>query len=158
MMYGRVYFVSAPGRIKIGYTRRPDVRLQQLQSADMENLTMIGTIVGSRWMESEFHKKLSAFNIRGEWFTDCTQVREVINAALAGNMPVEPEPGEVHPREDRHSDVQINLLKSAINESKAIAAKIEDRLSRKEDITDLIDMAAFLAEKIIAPALGTVNE
>jgi hypothetical protein len=28
---GKVYFVSAPGRIKIGYTMKPELRLKQLR-------------------------------------------------------------------------------------------------------------------------------
>lgn len=90
-----VYFVQAPGRIKIGFTMHPSERLVALQSQDMEPLTMIAIIEGSRALERHLHKMLVEFNHRREWFRDCPEVRAVIQSAVAGEISVaEPKPAE----------------------------------------------------------------
>lgn len=92
MKEGHVYFVEAPGRIKVGFTMHPDSRLKQLQSFDMEKLTVIGIIYGSRALERHIHKLLHGHHQRGEWFNDCPEVRAVIERALAGEIAIAPTP------------------------------------------------------------------
>ena len=80
----KVYFVSAPGRIKIGFTRRPEKRLKALRLADMEELTVIAIIDGPRALEKKLHGLLKDHRLRGEWFVDCAEVRQVVDDAVAG--------------------------------------------------------------------------
>lgn len=77
-MKGRVYFVSAPGRVKIGYTVNPENRLAKLRQADMEELTVIGIVAGTRKQEQSLLQSLSAHLVKGEWFRDCNEVRAAI--------------------------------------------------------------------------------
>lgn len=83
MKQGKVYFVSAPGRIKIGYTVNPDDRLEKLRQADMEPLSVIAVIDGTRRLERHLHEKLSPFRLKGEWFLDCAAVRDAMNECLS---------------------------------------------------------------------------
>lgn len=91
MNEGKVYFVSAPGRIKIGFTRRPERRLLTLRRADMEELSVIAIIDGSRFLEKTLHAILKNHRVRGEWFADCAVVRAEIESARAGKYPLEAE-------------------------------------------------------------------
>lgn len=77
---GKVYFVSAPGRVKIGFTINPDDRLEKLRQTDMEELSVIGVVNGTRRLERHLHRKLAPYRIKGEWFLDCTAVRDEISA------------------------------------------------------------------------------
>lgn len=155
MNVGKIYFVSAPGRIKVGYTRNPERRLMQLRSSDMEPLESIGVIAGSRAIERKLHELLNEFRLRGEWFVDCQQVRAVIADAMAGNFAF--MLGENEAREDNAAPQPIDgllAIRSALDESKRLASEIERRVARRESVTDLVASASFLAEKIIAPGLG----
>jgi hypothetical protein len=82
----KVYFVGAPGRIKIGYTVHPEKRLQSLQQIDMERLTSLAVIHGTRVTERQLHDLLRDYHIRGEWFKDCPEVRAVMARAIAGEF------------------------------------------------------------------------
>lgn len=75
---GKVYFVAAPGRIKIGFTISPESRLDKLRQVDMEELTMLGIVDGTRRLERHLHRKLAPFRLKGEWFLDCPDVRSAI--------------------------------------------------------------------------------
>lgn len=79
MKPGYVYFVAATGRIKIGFTAHPEHRLSSLQRHDMERLTLIATIPGTRALELEIQRRLAAYRLRHEWFRDCDPVWECIS-------------------------------------------------------------------------------
>jgi len=87
MKLGKVYFIEAPGRIKIGYTRQPEKRLRSLQNGDMESLKPIAVIDGSRFLEKALHGVAAPYHLRGEWFRDCSEVRQIISDALTGKFP-----------------------------------------------------------------------
>jgi len=152
MIVGRIYFVSAPGRIKIGYTRQPDKRLASLRAVDMEELTTLGVVPGTRDLEQALHSRVRAYQIRGEWFVDCQAVREAVNDALAGKYQVDEQP-------EPEADITANeipvgeIVLAAVQESKRIASEIQDRIAARKDISDLITSALFLAEHVIAPAM-----
>lgn len=155
MKLGRVYFVSAPGRVKIGFTTHPESRLQQLQRMDMETLTVIGSIVGTRKNERDLHAELVPFNIRGEWFVDCDQVRSVINAALTDGFPLEPaEDGDPDRSDISRNHNTIVAARNAIREASEIGDKIRVGVARGEDVSELVRTATFLAEQIIVPLLS----
>lgn len=90
-MSGKIYFVSAPGRIKIGYTANPDDRLEKLRQVDMESLSVLATIDGSRRLERHLHEKLAPYRLKGEWFLDCAAVRAAISECLDSNAPLSEE-------------------------------------------------------------------
>ena len=65
-----VYFVeaSATGLIKIGSSRSPKRRLQQLQTAVASPLRILATESGGALRERELHSRFHFACIRGEWF------------------------------------------------------------------------------------------
>lgn len=93
MSKGYVYFVGAPGRIKIGFTTKPEQRLIQLQAQDMERLTTIAIIDGSRKLERKLHLLASEYNFRREWFNDCPEVRAIMDKAIAGEITADADTG-----------------------------------------------------------------
>lgn len=94
-MTGVVYFVAAPGRIKIGYSSQPKKRLRALQTLDLEELTVIAMIPGNRAIEASLHNMLWEHRLKGEWFRDCDAVWEVMSEAVANPPPVAEEPPAV---------------------------------------------------------------
>lgn len=86
-MSGKIYFLSDKrGGIKIGFSKAVDVRIKQLQSGIGEALELIGTIDGDFQGEAFLHAHLSNHRLRLEWFRDCQEVRECIDAALSGGL------------------------------------------------------------------------
>lgn len=158
---GKIYFVSAPGRIKIGFTTRPEARLAQLRYTDFEELTVIGTVDSCLSIEGKLHALVEDYRIKGEWFKDCPEVRAVVDDFISGKLSFEsmekadastapPWPESSNPLAD-FLDVRSEVRKSAIARAESLLAEIAQRAERKEDIKDLVKQACFLAEKIIVP-------
>jgi hypothetical protein len=80
---GKIYFVAAPGRVKIGFTTNPQDRLDKLRHVDMEELSVIAIIDGTRKLERYLHDKAAPFRIKAEWFLDCAAVRNIIDECLS---------------------------------------------------------------------------
>jgi hypothetical protein len=102
-MSGTIYFVAAPGRIKIGYTCQPEKRLKNLRQADVQELTVIATVPGNRPLEHAVLARLDAHRLKGEWFKDCAEVWEVMSAVVDGH----PETVGVIPAD--RPDIQAQL-------------------------------------------------
>ena len=90
-MIGKVYFVGAPGRIKVGYTQNPERRLRTLRHVDMEDLVIIAVIDGTRKTEKLIHAELAKYHLRGEWFKDCSDVHAIIDNAIEGKYSTDHE-------------------------------------------------------------------
>lgn len=83
-----VYFVQAEdgGPVKIGFSRFPENRLQELQNAHHSRLRIIGLIPdGSRADEKKLHREFESQRLRGEWFLPAGEILFV-----AGQYPYEP--------------------------------------------------------------------
>ena len=66
-----IYFLYSPtvDRVKIGFTEgNVSKRIDSLQTGSAEKLVLIGTIPGSRYQETQLHKKWAQFRRDGEWF------------------------------------------------------------------------------------------
>lgn len=65
-----IYFIQSgsSGPIKIGMSNDPRRRLEQLQTAHLMPLTLIGMTPGGRREERRWHKRFSELRITGEWF------------------------------------------------------------------------------------------
>jgi len=156
-MTGKVYFVSAPGRVKVGYTRKPELRLAQLRAVDMEELSVVAIIDGTRPLEAKIQKILKHLNIRGEWFRDCPELRAIIDDAVAGRIEDESK-HHFEARAERtaspqsHSDGLAPVF-SALKKLDSLAIEITARMHRREPITDLVDQVEFLTNNIVGPAL-----
>lgn len=78
-----IYFAASAGRIKIGTTiREARVRLAAINNALVEPLVLIGTIEGSYALEKAIHKYLHLWNVKGEWFRDCPEIRREIDVIV----------------------------------------------------------------------------
>jgi hypothetical protein len=65
---GFVYFIGCGEYIKIGFSSRPLDRLRALQTSHPDELEILGTIRGTRQLESKLHKRFADDRERGEWF------------------------------------------------------------------------------------------
>lgn len=82
MTNSSVYFIAAAGHIKIGTTTDLLRRFKALQSANPESLSVLAAIPGDRAVEAALHDALIAHRVRLEWFKDCAEVRQAMNAAV----------------------------------------------------------------------------
>lgn len=77
-----VYFLSANGKIKIGFSKNLSGRFQALKSANPADLLVLGWITGGRGLEKALLSAAAKFRIHGEWFLDCEDVRAIVALAL----------------------------------------------------------------------------
>lgn len=84
-----IYFLQAgdDGPIKIGYTsRRSEIRRQCCQTYNSEPIRLLAEAGGERDLEDRLHDYLEKYRIRGEWFENCPQVQEIVQAIDEGLM------------------------------------------------------------------------
>lgn len=153
-MSGKVYFVSAPGRIKIGFTTKPEKRLIVLRRSDMEELTVIAIIDGSRALERKLHALVDKHRLRGEWFTDCADVREVIADAVAGKhaMIAEPKPAAPDyaiygPHRPRPFVPEYLIVQKLLDEAEASLARNDDKYETRGHVRSALIAAATFMEQ-----------
>lgn len=79
MRLGRIYFISDGRAIKIGFALDANKRLKALQVAHYIPLLLIGSCAGRQSKEFEFHERLKAHRILGEWFAIHADVFALIN-------------------------------------------------------------------------------
>ena len=77
-----VYFLKAgtDGPIKVGRTRIDiiDKRIANLQIASPVELHLLGTLESDSKGERELHVRMKHLHVRGEWFQDTPELREVL--------------------------------------------------------------------------------
>lgn len=147
---GKIYFVAAPLRIKIGFTTRPEARLAQLRQTDMEELQVLHIVDSFKPVEKMLHDLLAPYRIKGEWFNDCPNVRTVIADFTSGRLAF----NVAEPLRPSSSDFlcqSVQARNSAEREAHSLLDEIERRIARRESVSDLVRSACFLAENIIAP-------
>lgn len=67
---GCVYFIrdADQDRVKVGYSLTPERRRRQLQTGSAGKLKIVGLVATPQIAEDIFHRDLSGFSVRGEWF------------------------------------------------------------------------------------------
>lgn len=83
-----VYFIECAGRIKIGCSKNIQGRVAHISTSAPAEVTLIASIPGNYRLEKAIHRHLAAHRERGEWFTDCQAVREVIQALVSAGPSV----------------------------------------------------------------------
>lgn len=73
-----VYFLQSGDAIKVGCTDRLGVRMPAIEAQLGNQVECIGWVFGSFGTENLIHKRLDQYRVKGEWFYDCPQVRELI--------------------------------------------------------------------------------
>lgn len=81
---GYVYFIQGidGGRIKIGWAKRPGVRLRELQTGSPVALRIVAAMPGDRSAERDQHKKWEQHRAYGEWFYPAPQLLDFINEVV----------------------------------------------------------------------------
>ena len=77
-----IYVIKSLNAIKIGSSTDIRARLRQLRTGNPFGMTVIGVIPGGHDKELAIHKALQQYNIDGEWFQDCKQVRDKIKQLM----------------------------------------------------------------------------
>ncbi|MGJ7042107.1 mRNA-degrading endonuclease YafQ of YafQ-DinJ toxin-antitoxin module [Shinella sp. BE166] len=78
-----VYFISDGEHVKIGLSRQPRKRLSSLQTGHPKRLNIVGLMPGGAEDEFQLHGRFRDHRVKGEWFRDCSEIRDFI--ALAAN-------------------------------------------------------------------------
>lgn len=76
---GWVYLMLAKGAgaVKIGFSENyPTGRKRTLQTGNPHELKIVKLVQGTRRDERRYHEQFSHLHIRGEWFKDCSEVRD----------------------------------------------------------------------------------
>lgn len=70
---GAVYFIGdqlGGDAIKIGWSRDPVKRLQQIQTGNPFPLKFLGCVAATRMIEPALHQLFASCHVSGEWFSD----------------------------------------------------------------------------------------
>lgn len=70
------------GPFKIGFANDIVERIKQLQTGNWRELKLVAFHRGSSKLEAQLHRIHARHRIRSEWFADCADVREVVDACL----------------------------------------------------------------------------
>ena len=103
---GYVYFLMTADRVKIGYSKKLTARAGELRTGLPDSISSYVAIAGSPRDEKLLHRRLSAFRVRGEWFTLAAAVRQVIMRSLAFGRPM-------HDQEERMADTEVGSFQLA---------------------------------------------
>lgn len=81
-----VYFIESPalGLIKIGWSRKPTKRLDDVRRSIPDELTVIATVRGGSILEGLIHSRCKALRKKGEWFLDTPELRDFIDRLQSG--------------------------------------------------------------------------
>lgn len=90
-----VYFVrrGTSGGVKIGYAENPHSRMRGMQTANEDELFLLGAIKGGREVEQELHRRFAAGRKRGEWFHATPELLAFIEGVTRSQEQPE-DPGE----------------------------------------------------------------
>lgn len=106
----KVYFAASGGRIKVGTTvKGAEERIAAISSHLAEPLRLIGAIAGGLPMERAVQRRLKPWRIKGEWFRDCEEVREIIQSLRCDGPAAIGYAGPIFaddPRAEQHGSVQ----------------------------------------------------
>jgi hypothetical protein len=100
---GRVYFALAGEHLKIGWSEDPETRVYRLQGANGDEVSLLGTVPGSRDDESALHGRFAGHKARGEWFYAprggelLRAVREILTRGTPGEAVSQGEPDRAGP-------------------------------------------------------------
>lgn len=64
--------------IKIGYSKFPSKRQQQIIAKTQHTISLLGCMRGAKTVEKRLHKKFSAYCVRHEWFLSSDEILSFI--------------------------------------------------------------------------------
>lgn len=81
---GWIYFIrDEAGYIKIGYATNVSYRMNALQTASRQKLTLLARVPGSTLDEKALHRRFRAARVRGEWFRPTPELRAYISEVVS---------------------------------------------------------------------------
>ena len=140
-----VYFVQSLNKIKVGFTENLPHRMQNMRTANPHGMVLIGTVNGNKRHENKIQKVLKDYNITGEWFKDCEEVREYIDKILNDGIKVKykqmewdgsesivevEEPEKMASWED-HKDKKLDVLVDIVADMMEIEHSLSRLLAKK---------------------------
>ena len=93
-----VYFFAFPalGRIKIGISNDVASRLAGLSQDVGAEGELLFSMDGNRQDEMAMHRRFDSWQLQGEWFLDCVELRELLNVVRGERAPAhDPVTGEI---------------------------------------------------------------
>jgi DNA-binding XRE family transcriptional regulator len=74
-----IYFIESAGRIKIGFSEKPTLRLSKIMSDSPFPALLIGVMDGGLAEERELHAQFAQDRFHGEWFMKTSSLSMFIN-------------------------------------------------------------------------------
>jgi len=147
---GTVYFirpVGMDGPVKIGFTRSPVARLDQINKWVPWELEIAATVGGTLKTELRFHTLLEAHRMRGEWFHGSPDVLAVVASVAAGTFDLDSLPTARRAQSFYSHEVQRLWRERADAKArlKPLRASMPDDLRLKYDRLGRLDVAACAA-------------
>lgn len=150
-----VYFFAAHGRIKIGTSTRIQSRLNDWKRM-FPGLEMLGVIDGGRRDEQAILAEHAEYNIDGEWFRDCPELRQAVAETIATWKPLPPEklPLPAAPQPEKFGP-SIHFLEKDAGRKKSHDRFFAPLQSELEQITSLkrpglsAELRAEIAESLL---------
>jgi hypothetical protein len=86
-----IYVIKAVGTqyVKIGRAADPIRRLKQMQTGVPMQLVLLAVSDWPSAREKVIHVALKPYHVRGEWFTMCQEIFELVNAMQAGALTLD---------------------------------------------------------------------
>lgn len=75
-----IYFIECAGRIKIGFSLKPDARFRKINVEAPFACELLGVVDGDRKLESGLHAQWAHLRCHGEWFAASKELCEWIGA------------------------------------------------------------------------------
>ncbi len=84
-------------RIKIGFSKKPEKRIKELQTGNSRKLAIMGWIESEdKSLEKNLHQKYEEFRLTGEWFSiePCDVLEELKNKSTSSFICIQSNAGE----------------------------------------------------------------
>jgi len=86
-MSGYIYAIECGGRIKIGYSTKPEFRFNKIASDSPFPCTFLGQWVGTKDDEAAIHARFAAARCYREWFAATDEIREFLSLNASFSLP-----------------------------------------------------------------------
>lgn len=89
-----IYFaqIGDSGPVKIGFSKRPKLRLVHLNTASPEKVFLRAVLDGDQGKEKELHESFAKHRLNGEWFEPAPRLLKLIAANKPEETDPQPEP------------------------------------------------------------------
>ena len=78
-----IYFIRCTDKVKIGYSKNPDLRLRALQTANPHALELLYSFPSFTHSEKQIHEDLKDHHVHLEWFNYNDEVKNYINNIMS---------------------------------------------------------------------------